>query len=257
MKPALFISYAHTDESFASALSARLRKHAKVWIDREMHPGDHISEATRRKISVCDRFVLCASRNSLQSSWVNEELLVCLKREKVERRSILVVVAIDDFLANEWRSALASYLNDRLLVDCRGVPVDSESFHDKVNDLHKAVLRVARYSPLLHGTWGYIVRNIAKERLLVGAFRLEGSDESLYISKGLTFKVSKEGARTPWLVWESKLVAYDGHRLAFFYDGVLQANHPEYARDVCAAWLLNEEADMLGFNGLEIGRAHV
>lgn len=251
MKPAVFLSYAHVDRAFASALSAQLSRNAEVWLDREMRPGDHISATVSRELSDCDRVVLCASRSSLLSSWVNEELLICLKREKLEHRSILVVVAIDDFLSNEWPSSLASYLNDRLLVDCQHVPAGSRAFKSKVTQLRNAIRRSAEYSPLLHGTWGYVIKNKSKTRVLIGAFRLglEGSSHSLCISRGVTFKMSEQGARTLWLIWQSQLVAYNGKRLGFFYDGILQASNPEYARNVCAAWLLEEEADMLGFNG--------
>ncbi len=120
-KPRVFISYAHKDKDIVVALVDKLRSNAVVWIDGEMGPGDHISDTVRREINACDRIVLCASRNSLQSTWVQDELHITLSREKQERKSLLIVVVLDAFLGERWNSPIASYLNDRLIVDLRGL----------------------------------------------------------------------------------------------------------------------------------------
>ena len=185
---------------------------------------------------------------------VNEELLICLKRKKLERKSLLIVIALDDFLEYEWRSELASYLNDRLVFDFRHAVLASESFAKTGKRLLCAIRYPAKYVPLLYGTWGYFVNNISEGRRLVGAFRIgiESSGSSLVISEGRTYKVDHAATRrrTLWLTWKSTLVAYYERRLGFFYEGTLHAEKREYDRDLRAAWLLAEADDMLSFEGV-------
>ncbi len=129
------------------------------------------------------------------------------------------------------------------------LPTGSSAFTGNTKRLRDALSRESQYSPLIDGTWGYVIHNLSKERLLVGAFRLEAKHGSLLIPKGLTFKVTKRGKRSPWLDWKSELVAYDGTQLGCFYEGTLLARKLEYARNVRAAWLLREGADLLTFAG--------
>jgi TIR domain/Pentapeptide repeats (8 copies) len=71
-----FISYSHTDQSFARRLHDQLQgRGIRCWLDEhQMRPGDDIYEEIDRGIRLWDKVLLCCSQASLSSWWVDNEI---------------------------------------------------------------------------------------------------------------------------------------------------------------------------------------
>ena len=67
-----FISCSSADKPFAVRLYDALQaKGIRCWLDeKQLFPGDDISRELERGIYLWDKFLLCASKNSLTSWWV-------------------------------------------------------------------------------------------------------------------------------------------------------------------------------------------
>jgi TIR domain len=69
---------------FAVRLHAALQaKGIRCWLDeKQLLPGGDISRQLERGIHLWDKFLLCASKNSLTSPWVEEEIQTTLEKER-------------------------------------------------------------------------------------------------------------------------------------------------------------------------------
>lgn len=119
-----FISYSHTDQSFARTLYARLQdKGIRCWLDEhQVLPGDDIRDKIAEGINLWDKIVLCCSEFSLNSYWVNVEIDKALKKEenlwnlRGTKIPALIPLNLDGYLF-KWESSRASVLTDRLAED--------------------------------------------------------------------------------------------------------------------------------------------
>jgi hypothetical protein len=70
-----FISYSHEDKPFAKLLFDTLQGSGiRCWLDeKQMLPGDDIYEQVDRGIRIWDKVMLCCSKHSLSSWWVDSE----------------------------------------------------------------------------------------------------------------------------------------------------------------------------------------
>jgi len=68
--------YAHEDKLFARRLHDALQgRGVRCWLDeKQMLPGDDIYEQVDRGIRLWDKVLLCCSRHSLTSWWVDDEI---------------------------------------------------------------------------------------------------------------------------------------------------------------------------------------
>src|SRR4051812_37529975 len=71
-----FISYSHTDKSFARRLHDQLQgRGIRCWLDEhQLLPGDDIYEQVDHGIRLWDKVLLCCSKASLTSWWVDNEI---------------------------------------------------------------------------------------------------------------------------------------------------------------------------------------
>ena len=73
---AAFISYSHADSVFANRLYNALHvRGIRSWLDvKEMLPGDDIYDEVQKGVQQWDKLLLCASKASLTSWWVDSEI---------------------------------------------------------------------------------------------------------------------------------------------------------------------------------------
>ena len=71
-----FISYSHAVKSYAQRLHDALQgRGIRCWLDEhQMLPGDDIYERVDQGIKLWDKVLLCASKDSLTSWWVDSEI---------------------------------------------------------------------------------------------------------------------------------------------------------------------------------------
>ena len=123
-----FISYSHNDRDFAKILQSTLdTRNIRCWLDaKDLKPGDDIHEAVANAIQECDKLLLCCSRHSLSSWWVDNELgAAILKEEMLARqhgRPIRIVIPLNldgSLFEDTWSSGYKALLRRRLAVDFR------------------------------------------------------------------------------------------------------------------------------------------
>jgi hypothetical protein len=110
-----FISYAHRDASFVARLAEDLvASGVGVWLDRwEIKVGHSISDRIQEGIQDSDYLVIVLSPNSVNSSWVREELNAARIRQLESRQVVVLPVLYQD-------CEIPPLLKDKRYADCRG-----------------------------------------------------------------------------------------------------------------------------------------
>jgi len=96
-----FISYSHDDKVFAHLLLGRLRaKGISCWLDKhQLLPGDDIHERISQGIQLWDKVLLCASKSSLTSWWVDGEINRAFDKEaqimRERGKKVLALIPLD------------------------------------------------------------------------------------------------------------------------------------------------------------------
>ncbi len=127
-----FISYGHKDEAFARRLYEALHRNGVRVFYAPEHtiPGEKIHRALRKGIENHDRTILVCSRASLDRPWVLHEIELVLDREaKARGESLLIPIALDDYVSNGWnppQSDHATAVRDRVVADFKGADRDEE-----------------------------------------------------------------------------------------------------------------------------------
>lgn len=121
-----FISYGGPDEKFARRLNSDLEKNGVVtfFFPFDAPFGEKL-HATMRRVDDYDRVVLICSRDSLHRQGVQNEIEKVLEREAREGgASLLIPIAIDDYIFTEWiptKPYLKQELLGRVVADFRDV----------------------------------------------------------------------------------------------------------------------------------------
>ena len=136
-----FISYSHTDEAFAQRLHDQLQERGvRCWLDKKkMKIGQKILSVVLDAIRVHDRVVLCCSRASLTSNWVQTEIEETFAKEKKDGREILLPLNLDGYLFDGWKGPLAVEVRKRLAADFTDTDKDEAKYKEQFERLVSAL----------------------------------------------------------------------------------------------------------------------
>ncbi len=143
-----FISYSHTDKSFARRVYDTLQgRGIRCWLDEhQLLPGDDVHEAVDRGIRLWDKVLLCASQHSLRSWWVDSELNrafdkeAALFKQRAKKVYALIPLNLDGYLFSDaWESGKATEIRSRLAPDFRGWEHDNALFEREIERVIQAL----------------------------------------------------------------------------------------------------------------------
>ena len=144
-----FISYSHADKSFARRLHDALQgRGIRCWLDEhQVLPGQKIYTEVDRGIRLWDKVLLCCSKDSLRSWWVENEIQIAFDKEQQLRRQrdgeevlALIPLNLDGYLlSDEWKSGLRTEIRSRLAADFTGWGTDNAKFEAAFERLVRAL----------------------------------------------------------------------------------------------------------------------
>jgi uncharacterized protein YjbI with pentapeptide repeats len=142
-----FISYSHADKAFARRLHDALQgRGIRCWLDEhQVLPGQDIYEEVERGIRLWDKVLLCASKDSLTSWWVDSEIGRAFDKEQQimktrgEKVLALIPLNLDGYLLTDWKSGLCTEVKRRLAADFTGWDTDNAKFEAQFERLVRAL----------------------------------------------------------------------------------------------------------------------
>jgi uncharacterized protein YjbI with pentapeptide repeats len=147
-----FISYSHADTSFARRLHDALQgRGIRCWLDEhQILPGDKFHRAVDEGIRLWDKVLLCCSKDSLTSWWVDKEVEKALmKEEKLSKergKEILAIIPLnlDGYMFKpDWQDWKQQHLTSRMAPDFTGWDKDNAKFEKQL----EAVIQALRADP--------------------------------------------------------------------------------------------------------------
>lgn len=113
-RPAVTISYAHGDSSYASRLGEALRGYGfDAWVaHEELRTGDDLSDRLSRRLSKTDWLVVLVSESTIKSRWIDFEVGAAVGAGN----SLLLVYLSDD--------ARSKFVLPRMWAETRHVNAD-------------------------------------------------------------------------------------------------------------------------------------
>jgi uncharacterized protein YjbI with pentapeptide repeats len=143
-----FISYSHADKKFARLLYDRLQaRGVRCFLDEhQLLPGDDLHDGINRGIQLWDKVLLCASKSSLTSWWVDGEINRAFQKEaqlmKERGKKVLVLIPLnlDGYLLSDaYQSGMKPEITRRLAADFTGWKKDGKIFKTQFERVVKAL----------------------------------------------------------------------------------------------------------------------
>jgi len=141
-----FISYSHADKAFAQRIFDALQAlGVRCWLDeKRLLPGDDIYEEVSRGIKLSDKLLLCCSKSSLESWWVDNEITTAFGKEqqmmKEYGRKVLALIPLNlDGYLFEWKNGKASQILTRFAADFTNWQQDGSKFDLQVQRIIQAL----------------------------------------------------------------------------------------------------------------------
>jgi hypothetical protein len=144
----VFISYSHADKSFAHRLHDTLQgRGIRCFIDEHaILPGDSLLDAVDRGIKVWDKVLLCCSKASLTSWWVDHEVNLAfqkeakLTKERGHKVYSLIPLNLDGYLLTDtYQSGLKGEIVSRQAPDFTGWKRSNAKFERGMEHLIQAL----------------------------------------------------------------------------------------------------------------------
>jgi uncharacterized protein YjbI with pentapeptide repeats len=134
------ISYSIGDKAFAKRLFDTLEgRDIRCWLnEKRAIPGDAFLDQVDRAIRIWDKTLLCCSKDSLSSWWVDNEIDSAFEKEQKlskERGQTLALIPLDldgYLLSGQWQSGKAEQMCSRMVADFRGWKGRQEAFESEV-----------------------------------------------------------------------------------------------------------------------------
>lgn len=139
-----FISYSHADKIFAQRLHKRLQASGvRCWMDeKQLLPGDDLYDAVEQGIRRSDKVLLCCSRHSLTSWWVDHEIGAAFYKEQnlTKMRShkayVLIPLNLDGYMFDpSWQRGYHAQVRHRWAADFVGWDSSASKFEEAVRQV--------------------------------------------------------------------------------------------------------------------------
>jgi hypothetical protein len=117
-----FISYSSKDGDFAERLHADLQcKNVRCWFAPEdMKIGDRIRPRIDEAIRKYDKLLLVLTENSISSTWVEKEVEAAFEKERLQGRTVLFPIRLDDAVMQATEAWAADIRRTRHIGDFSG-----------------------------------------------------------------------------------------------------------------------------------------
>ena len=138
-----FISYSHKNKAFVDKLYADLvAAGIPCWRDEiDLIIGKRIIDALSEAIRDHDHVLLCCSKHSLSSTWVEDEISMTIEKERRDPGGDLTLIPLnlDDYLFDSWSSGHAARIRERLAADFRNWRKNHVKYQEQLTRLLRAL----------------------------------------------------------------------------------------------------------------------
>jgi hypothetical protein len=133
-----FISYSHINEKFVQRLYADLQaRNVRCWYAPEdLKIGDKFRQRIDEAIRIYDKLLVVLSENSIQSSWVEDEVEGALEKERQQNKLALFPVRLDNAVMKTDQAWAANLRRTRHIAD-----FTKWKSHDSYQSAFKRLLR--------------------------------------------------------------------------------------------------------------------